>query len=162
MIVPSRFWATSHIPIPKPTNTRPAIGTTRSWLIEIDIEVARKPRIPAIPPRRVVFLVPMRSATLPVIGRPTREPQARASRRKLRVPVPISSITLISGRRDSQEANRKPLVAKVTRFPLRAPSTSESLAPELFFMRFSVLDEGVHTPQLEELDNRGCYNNPRR
>jgi hypothetical protein len=72
---------------------------------------------------RAVCLVPILSATLPVIGSPTREPHAKAKRRKLSVPVPMFSNCFTSGILDSQDANKKPLVAKVTRLPLRALST---------------------------------------
>ena len=105
-----------------------AIASLKVLLNVLDVRSSRtalagSPTIPAAAPMRAVFFVPILSATLPVIGKPTREPQAKAKRRKLSVPVPISSNCFTSGILDSQEANRKPLVAKVARLPLRALST---------------------------------------
>jgi hypothetical protein len=47
-----------------------------------------------------------------------------------------------SGILESQDANKKPLVAKVTRLPLRALSADLELLSSFEFMTISVLDEG--------------------
>jgi hypothetical protein len=91
---------------------------------------------------RAVCLVPILSATLPVIGNPTREPHAKAKIRKLSVPVPMFSNCFTSGILDSQDANKKPLVAKVTRLPLRALSANLELFSSFEFMTISVLEDG--------------------
>ena len=120
MRVPSRFWATSQMPLPSPKRNSPGLTHMGEAPNCTARAASSAPGTVSSRPRRTVAAAPIWCAIRPAVGRPMSAPTDSASSSTPSWPGVSASAALTSGMRDIQVANRTPLMANTTRSPLRA------------------------------------------
>src|SRR5689334_7823407 len=126
---PSTFIATSQVPVPRPTISRPRAATGTDPSAPPPRPRSSSPRPSTRVAATTVRRAPNRAMLPPAVGRDATEPMEPASRNSPSWPGPRSRSCRMDGIREAQVEKAKPLRKKVASTALRAVTTSRVAVP---------------------------------